>query len=127
MPRPTRPSWPPRKSFAGFDGLRNPDRTGHLNRLLAGPAIRSLKTLLEARATENQAYVVGVNRVDTDGNGLDFSGDSSVFDPLGTVLFRQGDDPVVHTRVLSKGLMDNWRKEFPAWQDADRDLLGLPD
>ena len=84
------------------------------------------KTLLAARAMENQAYVVGVNRVGTDGNGLDFSGDSSVIDPLGTVLFRQSDAPCVHTRVLSKDLLDDWRHDFPAWRDADAALITFP-
>lgn len=42
-------------------------------------------TLLRARAIENQAYVVGVNRVGT-GGGLDYSGDSAIVDPLGEVL-----------------------------------------
>ncbi len=44
------------------------------------------RTLLQARAIENQAYVVGVNRVGTDGNDLDYSGDSAIIDPLGTTL-----------------------------------------
>ena len=43
------------------------------------------QTLLRARAIENQAYVVGVNRVGH-GGGLDYSGDSTVVDPLGEVL-----------------------------------------
>ncbi len=42
-------------------------------------------TLLQARAIENQAYVVGVNRVGH-GNGLDYSGDSRIVDPWGEVL-----------------------------------------
>jgi predicted amidohydrolase len=42
-------------------------------------------TLLRARAIENQAYVVGVNRVGS-GGGIDYSGDSAVIDPLGEVL-----------------------------------------
>lgn len=42
-------------------------------------------TLLRARAIEDQAYVVGVNRVGT-GGGLDYSGDSCIVDPLGEVL-----------------------------------------
>jgi predicted amidohydrolase len=51
------------------------------------PAKRRLhwSTLLRARAIENQAYVVGVNRVGS-GGGLDYSGDSAVIDPLGEVL-----------------------------------------
>jgi predicted amidohydrolase len=42
-------------------------------------------TLLRARAIENQAYVVGVNRVGS-GGGIDYSGDSQIIDPLGDVL-----------------------------------------
>ena len=51
------------------------------------PAKRRLhwSTLLRARAIENQAYVVGVNRVGT-GGALDYSGDSAIVDPLGEVL-----------------------------------------
>lgn len=51
------------------------------------PAKRRLhwQTLLRARAIENQAYVVGVNRVGTGGT-LDYSGDSAIIDPLGEVL-----------------------------------------
>jgi predicted amidohydrolase len=50
------------------------------------PAKRRLhwSTLLRARAIENQAYVVGVNRVGS-GGGLDYSGDSAIIDPLGDV------------------------------------------
>jgi predicted amidohydrolase len=51
------------------------------------PAKRRLhwSALLRARAIENQAYVVGVNRVGS-GGGLDYSGDSAIIDPLGEVL-----------------------------------------
>jgi predicted amidohydrolase len=44
------------------------------------------RALLTARAIENQAYVVGVNRVGVDANGLDHAGDSMIVDPLGEVL-----------------------------------------
>ena len=51
------------------------------------PAKRRLhwSTLLRARAIENQAYVVAVNRVGS-GGGLDYSGDSAIIDPLGEIL-----------------------------------------
>jgi predicted amidohydrolase len=51
------------------------------------PASRRLhwQVLLQARAIENQAYVLGCNRVGT-GAGLDYCGDSRVIDPLGEVL-----------------------------------------
>ncbi|MCA9684538.1 MAG: carbon-nitrogen family hydrolase, partial [Myxococcales bacterium] len=51
------------------------------------------KTLLRARAIENQAYVLGVNRVGTDGNGLDYAGDSALIDPLGEMLTVASGDP----------------------------------
>ncbi len=41
------------------------------------------ETLLKARAIENQCYVIGVNRIGTDGNGIQYSGRSHIFDPLG--------------------------------------------
>ena len=41
------------------------------------------KTLLQARAIENQCYVVGINRVGYDGNNIYHSGDSMVVDPMG--------------------------------------------
>ena len=51
------------------------------------PAKRRLhwSTLARARASENQAYVVAVNRVGS-GGSLDYSGDSAIIDPLGEVL-----------------------------------------
>ncbi|MEM9463721.1 MAG: nitrilase-related carbon-nitrogen hydrolase [Actinomycetota bacterium] len=52
------------------------------------PAVRRehWMTLLRARAIENQAYVCGVNRVGPAGDGLEHSGDSRIFDPLGEPL-----------------------------------------
>ena len=44
------------------------------------------QTLLQARAIENQAYVVGVNRVGADGNGLEHAGDSRIVSPMGELL-----------------------------------------
>jgi omega-amidase len=84
------------------------------------------KLLLPARAVENQAYVVGVNRVGTDGNGASYSGDSAVIDPLGTVLFQQTDAPCVHTATLSCSRVKEYRENFAAWRDADGELVSLP-
>ena len=49
------------------------------------PRRRHWQVLLQARAVENQAYVVGVNRVGS-GGGLDYAGDSMIVDPMGEVL-----------------------------------------
>ena len=77
------------------------------------------KTLLQARAIENQCYVVGVNRVGDDGNGIHYSGDSMVIDPLGEVLYTKADVADIFTITLEKGKLEAVRKTFPFWKDAD--------
>jgi len=84
------------------------------------------KLLLQARAVENQCYVIGVNRVGTDGNGLSYSGDSSVIDPWGTVIFQKSNQASIHTAELSYDVLKTSRKDFPVWMDADNDLIRLP-
>lgn len=81
------------------------------------------KVLLQARAIENQAFVIGVNRIGTDGNGLYHSGDSSVIDPIGNILFRSAHTPCVFTLSLERSRLDEYRQIFPAWKDADPFLL----
>ena len=78
------------------------------------------KTLLTARAIENQSFVIGVNRVGTDGNGLEYSGDSCVIDPTGRILFQAAYQETVHTSRLSYSDLDAYRRSFPALKDADR-------
>ena len=75
--------------------------------------------LLPARAIENQCYVIGVNRVGEDGNGYYHSGDSSVIDPAGNIIFRKQDEESVYTASLSYQVLQEYRKSFPVWMDAD--------
>lgn len=77
------------------------------------------KTLLQARAIENQCYVIGVNRVGNDGNGIYHSGDSMVVDPLGEVLYHKKDDEDIYTITLEKGHLNTIREKFPFLRDAD--------
>ncbi len=77
------------------------------------------KTLLQARAIENQCYVVGVNRVGNDGNEIYHSGDSMVIDPLGEILYHQKDDEDTHTITLQKEQLDTVRAKLPFLKDAD--------
>lgn len=77
------------------------------------------QTLLRARAIENQVYVVGLNRVGKDGNGIDYSGDSMVIDPLGDVLFHSRHDETVHRQNLLADRLDTVRESFPFLKDAD--------
>ncbi len=77
------------------------------------------KTLLQARAIENQCYVVGVNRVGEDGNGIYHSGDSMVIDPLGEILYHKKDGEDIFTITLDKSHLEKIRERFPFWKDAD--------
>lgn len=77
------------------------------------------KTLLQARAIENQCYVAGVNRVGTDGNHIYHSGDSMVVDPMGGILHTTAHDEDVFTIALHKEKLDETRSRLPFWKDAD--------
>ncbi|MFZ0131187.1 MAG: amidohydrolase [Desulfobacterales bacterium] len=81
------------------------------------------KALLRARAIENQCFVVGVNRIGCDGNGLYHSGDSSIVDPAGAILFQNAHAPCVFTLTLARGRIDACRREFPVLRDADQFAL----
>lgn len=77
------------------------------------------KTLLCARAIENQCYVIGVNRVGMDGNEIYHSGNSLVIDPLGEVLYHMADEEDIFTIMLEKEKLDDVRSRFPFLKDAD--------
>lgn len=81
------------------------------------------KTLLQARAIENQCYVVGVNRVGTDAKGLNYSGDSSVFGPLGEPLWQHSHTEAVHMVTLDADTLQQTRTNLPFLKDADKFLL----
>jgi predicted amidohydrolase len=68
--------------------------------------IHAWKTLLQARAIENQCYVAGVNRVGDDGKAIHYSGESMIIDPLGEILYQ-------------KEKLNEMREKFPFWKDAD--------
>ncbi|MDO4756433.1 MAG: amidohydrolase [Parabacteroides sp.] len=79
------------------------------------------KTLLQARAIENMAFVCGVNRVGLDGKGLVYSGDSMTVSPKGDVLADIGKrKDIVRTCILKRTDLDKLRMKFPVWKDADR-------
>ncbi len=77
------------------------------------------KTLLTARAIENQCYTIGVNRVGMDGNNIAHSGDSLIVGPLGEVLYHCAFNEDVFTITLQKDELTNTRAQFPFWKDAD--------
>jgi omega-amidase len=81
--------------------------------------IHAWKTLLCARAIENQSYVIGVNRIGEDGNKIYHSGNSLIIDPLGQVLYYMADEEDIFTIVLEKEKLEEVRAKFPFWRDAD--------
>lgn len=77
------------------------------------------RQLLIARAIENQAYVIGVNRVGMDGKGIHYAGDSACIDPRGTVIEAERSNVQVLHHVLDPGSLADLRRKFPVLLDAD--------
>jgi predicted amidohydrolase len=78
------------------------------------------RALVQARAIENQAYVVGVNRVGS-GGGLDYSGDSCVVDPLGEVLVSAASVETVLTIDVDPAVVAKVRADLPFLPDRRDD------
>jgi omega-amidase len=77
-------------------------------------------TLLKARAIENQAYVVGANRVGVDGNGIGYSGNSQLIDAKGNIISeidKNTEGIIIGT--CSWGDLEKFRSDFPVLNDAD--------
>jgi len=111
---------------------RNEDAAGGMDYDLAlfvanwpAPRRQPWRTLLRARAIENLAYVIGVNRVGVDGNDLPYAGDSAVIDPVGEPLVELGTLEQVVTVLLDPAPLKAHRERFPAWMDADRFSLDV--
>jgi omega-amidase len=81
------------------------------------------KTLLCARAIENQCYVIGVNRVGVDGKNINHSGNSLVIDPLGEVLYHKADEEDIFTITLERERLEEVRMKFPFWRDGDSFII----
>lgn len=81
--------------------------------------IEAWQTLLQARAIENQCYVIGVNRVGDDGHGIYHSGHSMVVDAMGSVLYSKADEEDIHTIALSKTTLQEVRSRLPFLKDRD--------
>ena len=75
--------------------------------------------LLRARAIENQCYVLGVNRVGTDGNGLRYAGESVAFGPLGETVAALGEREGAEAVTLDPGGLADVRERLPFLRDAD--------
>ena len=89
-----------------------PDKRGH-----------AWKTLLQARAIENQCYVIGVNRIGEDGNGIKYSGDSMIVDPVGKIIYQKTNDAAIFTYTLEKEKLNEVREKFPFMKDSDSFII----
>lgn len=76
-------------------------------------------SLLKARALENQSYVIGLNRVGKDGNGIQYSGNSIVYSPRGEVLLDLKEKEHIKTVNIDIESLKKFREKFPVWKDSD--------
>lgn len=90
------------------------------------PAVRKQpwSKLLEARAIENQCYVIGVNRVGEDGNGIAYSGNSVVVNPKGEIISTVEESADMTDSIdLSLAELNDFREKFPVSLDGDEFTL----
>ena len=84
------------------------------------PRITAWNTLLKARSIENMTYVIGVNRVGTDANGHEYTGNSIVLDELGTEMTSLAENTETYfTTTLSKEKLLTSRAKFNFLSDQD--------
>lgn len=76
--------------------------------------------LLQARAIENQTFVLGCNRCGVDGNNYNYNGGSMIIDYVGDVLQKGGHENQVIIQTLSKTKMQVFREKLPFLKDRDR-------
>jgi omega-amidase len=75
--------------------------------------------LLRARAIENVAYTLGVNRMGTDGLGHAYAGDSALLDMQGNYLVQVSNLETTMTHTITRAPLQEFRARFPALHDAD--------
>ena len=83
------------------------------------PRVNAWDALLKARAIENQCFVVAVNRVGEDGNGVQYPGHSAIYGPLGEVLIEPWGEEDSRSTSLSLGTVTEIREKFPFAAEAD--------
>lgn len=82
--------------------------------------METLKVLARARAIENEAFVVVVNRIGKDGNGTRYNGKSLIISPLGKVLAEGNEnEEQILTIEMDKNELEKVRQKFLFYQDWD--------
>ena len=78
------------------------------------------QTLLKARALENQCYVAGINRIGKS-EEAEYNGHSLIFDFKGAIIasLPENEEGIIKTE-LSINKLNDFRKKFPVWKDADK-------
>jgi predicted amidohydrolase len=80
------------------------------------PRLKHWRTLLRARAIENQMFVVACNRVGSSKN-TDFFGHSCILDPWGEVVLELGEGEMLGTAVIDIAQVDEVRAKIPVFED----------
>lgn len=80
------------------------------------PRLHHWRTLLMARAIENQMYVIACNRVGQS-DGTSFFGHSMIIDPWGDIVAEGGEEETIITGTLDTGLPDEVRGRIPVFED----------
>ena len=78
--------------------------------------IEAWDVLVQARAIEDQAWVIACNQVGLQ-KGVELGGHSAVIDPIGSVVSRGGAEESVVRATVDPAAVDEWRQEFPALRD----------
>ncbi len=107
--------------FPVWNRMQSPNEYDILLIVANWPATRitAWDALLRARAIENQCYVIAVNRVGQDENGLEYPGHSTTISPTGEVMYIGKNAEEVKTMTLQKDLIQQTREKFPFANDKD--------
>jgi len=78
------------------------------------------RSLIQARAIENQSFIIALNRVGHDGNGVYYCGDTTCLNPDGNTIYYKRDEEDLYTFTINKNEVSKIREEMPFLLDADQ-------
>lgn len=81
------------------------------------------RTLLQARAIENQCFIAACNRVGNS-KGTEFFGASAIVDPWGETLVEGGEQEMILTACVDPAAVDKTRAQIPVFADRRPELYG---